>query len=171
MSDKPKEFQDSKELAVCVKDRDGQVLIQNELCESMCGKRSGFVCKDGCMQLFKRELTGQNPMGAQVFHFVEIGNRKVDIAMTFDGNRIVTLMVPLDSAIESHLQSIVAYGLSPREAEIAVLVMTGKQNREIAKQLHISLSTVKKHLFNIYAKMPTHEISVWRSSGKTGSPR
>ena len=44
------------------------------------------------------------------------------------------------------------YGLSPREAEIAGLVLSGKSNRDIAAQLYISSETVKKHIYNIYQK-------------------
>jgi DNA-binding CsgD family transcriptional regulator len=44
------------------------------------------------------------------------------------------------------------YGLSPREAEIAGLVLSGKSNRDIAAQLYISPETVKKHIYNIYQK-------------------
>jgi DNA-binding CsgD family transcriptional regulator len=44
-------------------------------------------------------------------------------------------------------------GLSPREAEVAGLVVRGYSNREIEKQLFISLETVKKHVSNIYRKL------------------
>ena len=44
-------------------------------------------------------------------------------------------------------------GLSPREAEIAGLVLRGYSNREIEKRLFISLETVKKHVSNIYRKL------------------
>lgn len=52
-----------------------------------------------------------------------------------------------------HWQRIVEhFGLSPREAEIAGLVLGGKSNRDIAAQVHISPETVKKHIYNIYQK-------------------
>ena len=44
-------------------------------------------------------------------------------------------------------------GLSAREAEIAGLVLRGRSNREIGKELFISLETVKKHVSNIYRKL------------------
>lgn len=44
------------------------------------------------------------------------------------------------------------FGLSPREAEIARLVLSGKSNRDIAAQVYISPETVKKHISNIYQK-------------------
>ena len=45
------------------------------------------------------------------------------------------------------------YGLSPREAEVAELVLRGYGNREIANQLDIALTTVKKHLTRVFDKV------------------
>lgn len=43
-------------------------------------------------------------------------------------------------------------GLTSRQTEIAELVLRGKSNAQIAKDLSITESTVKKHLNSIYAK-------------------
>jgi DNA-binding CsgD family transcriptional regulator len=43
--------------------------------------------------------------------------------------------------------------LSTRENECYLLLMAGKTNREIAKELWITENTVKKHVSNIYSKM------------------
>lgn len=44
------------------------------------------------------------------------------------------------------------YGITPREREIIQLVCQGKSNREIAKELFITLQTVKDHNKNIFRK-------------------
>jgi DNA-binding NarL/FixJ family response regulator len=46
-----------------------------------------------------------------------------------------------------------AGGLSERETEVLVLAARGLSNRLIAKELHISESTAKRHLANIYQKV------------------
>src|SRR5215210_5053968 len=46
-----------------------------------------------------------------------------------------------------------AGGLSEREAEVLVLAARGLSNRQIARELHISEATVKRHLANIYQKV------------------
>ena len=43
--------------------------------------------------------------------------------------------------------------VTPREGEIAQLVLLGKTNAEIAAALFISLKTVKCHLYNLYLKL------------------
>lgn len=45
------------------------------------------------------------------------------------------------------------YGITGREREIILKVMQGKSNEEIARELFISLATVKTHLHNIYQKI------------------
>jgi DNA-binding NarL/FixJ family response regulator len=43
--------------------------------------------------------------------------------------------------------------LSKQESNIQSLILEGKTNKEIAKELFISLSTVKTHISNIYSKL------------------
>jgi DNA-binding CsgD family transcriptional regulator len=49
--------------------------------------------------------------------------------------------------------SMVAGGLSPREAQVLRLVATGKTNRAIAAELFISERTVERHVSNIFVKL------------------
>jgi DNA-binding NarL/FixJ family response regulator len=46
--------------------------------------------------------------------------------------------------------------LSARELEIVLLAARGLSNRLIARSLHISEATVKRHLANVYEKMGVH---------------
>lgn len=43
--------------------------------------------------------------------------------------------------------------LTPRELEILRLVIAGKTNKAIAKEIYISAKTVEFHLENIYRKL------------------
>ena len=45
------------------------------------------------------------------------------------------------------------YDLSQREREILSLVASGLSNKEIARHLSLSLSTVKFHVSNVIAKL------------------
>ena len=44
-------------------------------------------------------------------------------------------------------------GLTPREAEILMLVADGNTNRQVANALVISEKTVARHLANLYLKV------------------
>ena len=43
--------------------------------------------------------------------------------------------------------------LTPRELEIAQLVLRGKTNRAIAGALYVSQRTVENHLYSIFSKL------------------
>lgn len=43
--------------------------------------------------------------------------------------------------------------LSKREKELVNLIIDGKSNSEISEELHISISTVKNHIYSIYKKL------------------
>jgi LuxR family maltose regulon positive regulatory protein len=46
--------------------------------------------------------------------------------------------------------------LTERELEVLRLIAAGKSNRGIAQGLFVAVSTVKKHINNIYRKLEAH---------------
>lgn len=53
------------------------------------------------------------------------------------------------------LDTLISQGLTQREAELALLILNGLNNQEIADKLFISVSTVKTHINNIFRKCNT----------------
>lgn len=47
-------------------------------------------------------------------------------------------------------------GITQAECEVLKHLVIGLKNEEIAKNMHISTSTVKKHLESIYEKLSVH---------------
>lgn len=45
-----------------------------------------------------------------------------------------------------------AFSLSERESDVLRLIADGRSNNEISEQIHVSVSTVKKHVYNIFNK-------------------
>ncbi|HXH78732.1 response regulator transcription factor [Nocardioides sp.] len=63
--------------------------------------------------------------------------------------------------------------LTEREEQVLVTVATGRTNAEIAKELHISLSTVKFHLSSLMTKIEARnrvEIAIWAYETKRVKP-
>jgi len=46
--------------------------------------------------------------------------------------------------------------LSERELEVLQLIAAGKTNRRIARELFVSVGTIKTHINNLYRKLDTH---------------
>lgn len=74
--------------------------------------------------------------------------RTVGAAGASSNNNFDTAGRP-DSTLDAQLA---ALGLTPRETEIALLILQRQTYREIAQQLIISEHTVKRHVHNIYEK-------------------
>jgi LuxR family maltose regulon positive regulatory protein len=68
-----------------------------------------------------------------------------------------TVPVPIQLLIEP---------LSVREIEVLKLIEAGLSNQEIASRLFISITTVKKHISNIYAKLDVKTRTQAISQGK-----
>lgn len=61
-----------------------------------------------------------------------------------------SFIIPLSSQIKNHLLNM---GLTKRELEVSRLLLNGKKYKDISMELLISISTVKKHVSNIYRKI------------------
>jgi DNA-binding CsgD family transcriptional regulator len=62
-------------------------------------------------------------------------------------------MLILEEHALALLTSLELLGLSNRESEILLLVIQGKDNKAIAQHLSVNISTIRKHLENIYQKL------------------
>ena len=59
--------------------------------------------------------------------------------------------------------------LTPQELAVARLVAAGRQNREIADELVLSVKTVTYHLGHVYAKLGSGPVPSWQPNGKSPS--
>lgn len=72
----------------------------------------------------------------------------------FKLNTIEKMIKSKDNNLSQKLEmSETIYNLTDRECEIVNYVINGKNNKQLADELFISINTVKKHLNNIYKKM------------------
>lgn len=102
---------------------------------------SGFITKDAPLDEVERTIRA-----------VAAGRDVLPEAMT------ATLFSEIAREVGSaggteHLDSVL---LTPREGEVIELIAEGMSNKAIAKDLHISIHTVKSHLRNIMEKLNLH---------------
>ncbi len=69
----------------------------------------------------------------------------------------------------AYLEDGLSIALSAREMEVLSLIAEGKSNEEISSELYLALNTVKRHAYNVYAKLEvkkrTHAVSKARQLG------
>lgn len=146
-------------LGLCVKDLNKRVLFQNENSQKTCGTMMGEVCGKTCMRLYHQiEECAAISEGMKLFKATEVDGHKVDALIVNDGDRITTLLYPLDEAQDKFKKQEVFFkerGLTKSELKIMQMVLQGMTNSVIAEQLFISKATLKTHLNNIYKKLPS----------------
>ncbi len=75
------------------------------------------------------------------------------IALNFLIQKVYQIKVAESVGTEALDRWLEEHNISPREREIIQLVLMGKTNRSIEKELFISQRTVESHLYNIYRKL------------------
>lgn len=140
--------------AVCIKDSNGRVLVQNDLCSEICGDYSNKVCDIGCMELYARDKSQQwQNWGSRVYNNSFVHNDYYDITLLCDDEYLITFLQPLKAKYEMALVYYKDKKLTKRERGIIPYLVQGVSNQEICEQLSVSKATLKTHLNNIYKKV------------------
>ncbi len=108
--------------------------------------------------LFQLSVSGAIPVYATglsdyLIALIQIGFQLPVLAVLAGFQKRQAVSRPQDSPQPEGSTDLAGLGLSPREAEVIGLVLRGFSNREIEKQLFISMETVKKHVSNVYRKL------------------
>jgi DNA-binding CsgD family transcriptional regulator len=140
-------------IAVCVKDTERRVLVQNNLCRYVCGDRSGRICDEGCMALYAAERGQQwRDWGPRVYRNSLIHDTFHDVTLLCSTRRIISFLQPLRDKYAMALEYFRDKGLTRREIDVMALTIQGVRNRDICDRLAISRSTLRTHLNNVYRK-------------------
>lgn len=145
-------------LGICVRNVDGRVLQQNQISKKLCGEQHGIICEGGCTKFLSAVSGGERAflesVSMRLVRNVHEDKSACDAVVIKFPDRTITVLYPKERQIEADLKLFSGYGLTSSEKAILLMVLDGVPNTQIAKKLHISLSTVKKHLNNLYKKLP-----------------
>jgi DNA-binding NarL/FixJ family response regulator len=123
----------------------------NLLTEALRVGASGYVIKDATPQrmidAIRRVLRGESPLNQ------EIAMRLLMKLIDEEQNRETVNLAHSERHPEEGPSSALLESLTPREAEVLQLIARGQTNHEIARNLLISVSTVKKHVQHVIAKL------------------
>jgi DNA-binding CsgD family transcriptional regulator len=78
-------------------------------------------------------------------------DRELTIRLTIEPQKKQYMLLLAEQTLSS-LNSLALLGLSQREAEVLKLIIQGEDNKDIATRLSVNISTIRKHLENIYGK-------------------
>lgn len=145
----------AQKLGICHRNLQGVVDQQNEVVVDYCGSREGEVCENTCSQKLREKFTAAEIEKGQLFHLgicrFSQGTGELVVLKGDDGWKTYFQTSKLTAA---EIEKLVNEDtLSPREGEIAKLIIAGFSNNEVASQLFISKPTVRTHLNNIYKKI------------------
>jgi len=94
------------------------------------------------------------PEGVYFFPFIFCGNSIMITSFIlkkyFKVSNIQNIQTLVESLDDNFFRK---YDLSPREKDIFLLIVKGYGNKRISDELFISISTVKKHIYNIFKKI------------------
>jgi DNA-binding CsgD family transcriptional regulator len=142
-------------IGTCIKNTKGFILERNSIAIATCGQ----FCDQFCIKnqnLIDNSCTDNKHSGFQCLHKIKTKEKKIaDIVVAVIQDKIVTMVYPLDEQIENEFKMYSSkYDLTTSEEKIVFGMLNGLTNQQIADQLFISRSTLKKHLNNIYKKIP-----------------
>lgn len=146
-------FQENS-FAVCIKDSNGKVLMQNKLCSEICGDYSNKTCDKGCMELYAKDISQQwQNWGSRVYNNSFLHNDYYDITLLCSDDYLITFLQPLKARYSMAYAYYEDKKLTKREMIVIRYLVQGVSNREICEKLSISKATLKTHLNKIYKKV------------------
>ena len=92
--------------------------------------------------------------GIHSFKNKEINKKPFDIIVINDKKNLITLLYPLSEKQTQQVTILSGLGLSNQEMCIIKLILEGKSNSDVCKELNITHATIRTHLGNIYKKLP-----------------
>ena len=149
--------QDFGRIGLCIKSVDATVEYQNETCKKICGQNVGKKCEKGCVLKLQADQSDQIfKSGFKIFRNMPIDQQNLDCVIAQNSEKIITLIMSNQDAIQKQLDLIKTYGLTKSEINIIEKFLEGHTNQEIASNsllvnprcVHTLITSTKNFLPN-----------------------
>ena len=148
---------DFENLGICSTDANKLVLFQNNICKEICGNQTSEVCNI-CTNFTYNNKQNYSISFLPKLHFCKrqtFPNGTCDVYKLSEKNyKELTILIPVSKFLNKYLHLLKNKKFTPREIEVAILILDHKSNAEIQDELFISKSTLKTHLNHMYLKLP-----------------
>ncbi|MBE9101104.1 helix-turn-helix transcriptional regulator [Vacuolonema iberomarrocanum] len=158
---------------ILIADPNGEIVVANEMARRICRRMAPEagannrlppqlwrICE--VMLQYRADLADDRVTIDEQLNLEPAGYVRVRVqwmaSQAPEGRLMVTLEDTLHAAENQAIAESEWFGLTQRESEVWLLRRANCTYRAIAKQLHITVDTVKKHIKNIHAK---RELYTW----------
>ncbi len=155
--------EETEDVGVCVRDPSAVIVFQNHACRAVCGDALGKTCERACL---KTSSNGASTGGPRLKPGQQLHGVRCDVAVFEGANDSVTLIVSREERLAEQRAYFEGRGLTPRETEIATLVLLGHTNQEIVATTGLTKATVRTHLNRVHQKLPSQWLTRARSKGQ-----
>ena len=148
--------------------------------------RPGLLLSDGhAYSIRSADLNPQSlwnvPASAQLnFNTApDLTDHRVRVSPDDPRQRVLVVLEPIESADEAR-SKLSGLGLTPRQAQVALLLVLGKGLKEIARTCGISVNTAKEYVADVYERLDVHTRAAFLArltgvtsagSSRAGKPR
>jgi DNA-binding CsgD family transcriptional regulator len=167
MAEQLKKILDESGIGVCIADRDGNIVFQNEFCVQSCDKAEHGTCLTKNVLICKhaRALTS----GTIRVPMQQVNGEFFDILGIASKNHRTIYLVPAEESKVAEFRKLDTSVLTQKEKEVVALMIADFSREKIAEILGVSENTIKTHIKSVYAKLPAKsgELIRGKSPGQT----
>lgn len=141
----------SETFGLCKLNSDSRVMFQNQTSKKICGEKQDETCTTCSDNLIPSE--SKETLGIFTNKKIKINDTLCEATLLKEAHKSAVILHPKTTQ-NDRLVFLENYALTPREKEVGMLLLEGKNNVEIMNALFISKATLKTYVNILYKKIP-----------------
>lgn len=148
---KSESLETSETFGVCKLNSNSKVMFQNKTSKKICGEKQDELCTTCSDSLIPIE--NKEELGIFSGKNVKINETLCEATLLKETDKSSIILLPKTTQ-NDRLSFLEKHPLTPREKEVAMLLLEGKNNTDIMTALFISKATLKTYVNTLYKKIP-----------------